>query len=63
MVAKKDQGLVGYFSSRPSGLSLCVLEHINILGDSFNLELIALHFVMQHQEVKGVPSRAPRLDM
>ena len=40
-----------------------VLEHINILGDVLDLEVIALHFIMQLQEVEGVLARAPRLDM
>ena len=37
---------------------LGVLEHIYILGDSLNLEVIALHFVMQRQKVEGVPACA-----
>ena len=38
-----------------------VLEHIDILGDALDLEVVALHFVMQRQEIDGVPASAPRL--
>ena len=34
-------------------LLLCILEHINILGDPLYFEVIALHFIMQRQEVEG----------
>ena len=60
---KKDQGLVGDRFFCPAGLPLRVLEHVNVLGDSLNLEVVALHFVMQHQEVKGVPDDAPHLEV
>ena len=40
-----------------------ILEHINILGDSLDLEVIALNFIMQRQEVEGVPARASHLEM
>ena len=42
---------------------LGVLKHIFILGDSLDLEVIALHFFMQRQKVKGVMARAPRLEV
>ena len=40
-----------------------VLEHVDILGDSLELEVVALHFVMQRQEAKSVPAGAPRLEV
>ena len=49
VLAKNEQGLVGYCSSCPTGLPLGVLEHVNVLGDSLDLEVLALHFVMQSQ--------------
>ena len=42
---------------------LGVLENIYILGDVLNLEVIALHFVVQSQKFEGVTARAPRLDL
>ena len=51
VLRKKEQCLVSYRSSRPSDLPLGILEHVNLLGDSLNLEVVALHFVMQRQEV------------
>ena len=44
-------------------MPLCVLEHINIIGDALNLEVIALHFIIKSQEVEGIPSCAPFLEM
>ena len=44
-------------------LALGVLEHIYILGDVLDLEVIALHFVVQRQKVEGGTSRVPRLEM
>ena len=46
-----------------SGLPLGVLNYINIIGDSLDLEVVALHFIMQDQEFEGVPACAPRLEM
>ena len=40
-----------------------VLENIDIVGDSLDLEVIALHFVIQRQEAEGVPARAPHLEV
>ena len=54
---------MGYRSSFPAGLPLRVLEHVNVLGVSLDLEVVALHFVMQRQEVEGVPAGAPRLEV
>ena len=56
---KKEQGLVGYCSSFPAGLPLGVLEHVNVLGDSLDLEVLALNFVMQLQEAEDVPDGSP----
>ena len=60
---EKAKGLIRNRSSRPSGLPLGVLEHVDILGDSLDLEVVALHFVMQRQYVEGVPAGAPRLEV
>ena len=40
-----------------------VLKHIDILGDALDLEVVVLKLVMHHQEVKGVTSIAPRLEL
>ena len=42
---------------------LGILDHVDILGDSLDLEVVALHFVMQRQEVEGVPAGATRLEV
>ena len=42
---------------------LGVLKHIYILRDSLDLEVIALHIVMQNQKVEGVPARSTRLEV
>ena len=42
---------------------LGVLEHIDIIGDALDIEALALHFVMQLQEVEGVPAGSPRLEV
>ena len=39
-------------------LLLGVLEHIYILGDSLNFEVVALHFVVQRHKAKGVMTHA-----
>ena len=46
-----------------SCLLLGILKHIYILGDALELEVIALHFVVQRQKVEGVTARAPRLEV
>ena len=63
LTRKKEQGFIGDCSTCPSGLPLHVLEHVYVLGDALNLELVALHFIMQRQEVEGVPDSAPRLEV
>ena len=40
---------------------LGVLEHIDILRDALDLEMVALHFVVQRQKSEGVTARTPRL--
>ena len=42
---------------------LGILDHVDILGDSLDLEVVALHFVMQRQEVEGITAGAPRLEV
>ena len=42
-------------------LLLYILEHIGILGDALDFELVAPHFIMQRQKVEGVTTRASRL--
>ena len=39
------------------------IPFINILGDALHLKMIALHLVVQRQEVEGVPAGAPCLEM
>ena len=60
---KKEQGSVGDCSTRPSGFPLHVLEHVYLIGDALNLKVVALHFIMQRQEVEGVPAGAPHLEV
>ena len=38
---------------------MCVLEHVNVLGDALDFEVVALHFIMQHQLVEGVLAGSP----
>ena len=59
----EEEGLVWDRSSRPDGFPLGILEHIDILGYSLDLEVVALHLVMQRQEFKGVPAGSPRLEL
>ena len=42
---------------------LCILEHINILGDPLYFEVISLHFIIQRQEVERMATCAPRLEV
>ena len=44
-------------------LILCILEHINILGDPLYFETIALNLIMKRQEVEGMANCAPHLDL
>ena len=44
-------------------MTLSVLEQVDVLGDSLDLDVVALHFVLQRQEVEGVPTGAPRLEV
>ena len=59
---EEEEGFVCDCSSCPNGLPLGILEHIDILGDSLDLEVVALHLFMKRQEVEGVPAGAPRLE-
>ena len=49
--------------SPPAGFTLCVLEHVNVFGYALDLEVVELHIIMQLQEVEGVSSGAPRLEV
>ena len=60
---EEEESFVGNFAAGSPRLLLCILDHINILGDPLYLEMIALHFIMQSKEVKGVPAGAPCLEM
>ena len=42
---------------------MCILEHINILGDTLYFEVIALNLIMQRQEVEGIATCAPLLEV
>ena len=42
---------------------MCILKHINILRDPLYFKGVALHFIMQRQEVKGIATCAPRLEL
>ena len=57
----EEERYVINFSVGSSRLFLCILEHINILGYPLYFEVIALHFIMQRQEVEGMATCAPRL--
>ena len=56
---KKEEGVICDGAARPADLPLGVLEHNNILGDALNLKMVALHLVVQRQEVEGVLAGAP----
>ena len=43
---EKEEGVICDGVSCPAGLPLGVLEHINILGDSLNFKMVALHLVV-----------------
>ena len=44
-------------------LLLCILEHINILGYFLYFVVIALHLIMQCQEVEGMATCVTQLEM
>ena len=48
---EEEERFVGNCSARSSHLCLCILKHNNILGDTLYFEVIALHLIMQLQEV------------
>ena len=60
---EKEEGVFCDGASRPAGLPLGILEHINILRDALNLKMVALHLVVQRQEFEGVPAGAPCLQV
>ena len=55
-----------FVSDRAAGsprLRLGVLEHIDILGDALNFEVIALHLIMQCHKVEAVTTCASCLEV
>ena len=58
---EEEERFVGDCAAGSPHLLLCILEHINILGNPLYFEAIALHFIMQRQEVEGMATCAPRL--
>ena len=44
-------------------LFLCIIEHIYILGDPLYFKVIALNLIMKRQEVEGVATGAPHLEV
>ena len=60
---KEEERLVGDCAAGSPRLLMCILEHINILRDPLYFEVIALHFIMQSQEVEGMVTCSPRLDV
>ena len=61
--SKEEESFVVNFSAGSPGLLLCILDHINILGNTLYFEVIALHFIMQHKEVEGVATCEPLLEV
>ena len=60
---EEEDRFVGDCSAASLRLILCILKHINILGDLLYFEVIALDFIMQHQEVEGMATCAPHLEV
>ena len=44
---ENEEGFICDGAPRPAGLPLGVLNHINILGDTLDLKMVALHLVVQ----------------
>ena len=60
---KEEERFVGDCSSGLHHLLLCILKNINIVGDPLYFEVIALHLIMQHQEVEGMATCALCLEV
>ena len=58
---KQEECFVGNCLAGSTRLLLCILEHINLLGDPLYFGVIALNFFMQRQEVEGMSTYAPHL--
>ena len=54
---EKERFIVIFLAGWPR-LFLCILKHINIHRDPLYFNMIALHFIMQRQEVKVMTTRA-----
>ena len=50
------------WSARPACF-FCTLGHTYILGDPLYFKVIALNLIMKHQEVEGVATGAPHLEV
>ena len=44
--------------SCPIGLFLGILERIDIFGDALHVQMVLLHFILQHQHIEGMESAA-----
>ena len=60
---KEEERFVCDCLARSPRLFLCILEYINILGYPLYFKVIALHFIIQVQEVKGMATYAPCLEV
>ena len=60
---KEEESFVGDCSAGLPHLFLCILKHINIIGDTLYFEVISLHLIMQQQEVEGMSTCAPHLEV
>ena len=60
---EEEESFVGNFAAGSPRLLLCILEHINILGDPIYFKVIALHLIIQYQEVEGMETCAPHLEV
>ena len=60
---EEEERFVGDCSAGLPRLFLCILDHINIIGYPPYFEVILLHFIMQRQEVEGMATCAPHLEV
>ena len=60
---EEGECFVGDCAAGSPRLFLCIFKHINILWDPLYFKVIVLHLIMQRQEVKGMATRAPHLEV